>query len=106
MKEFGPDSLHAQFWEMVIHAYEGETDKARDWIERIEKQSYSEDTIPPFLLAYLWALLGERNKVFFYLDKAYTERDPHMQALQLPIVPEEIRFDPRYEQLLKKMGLK
>lgn len=104
-KEFGPDSLDIQFWEMVIHALKGETDKPREWIEQIEEQPNWESIINPFDMALSWAFLGETEKVFFYLDKAYEKRDVNMTILKTTPFLDDYRSDPRYDQLLKKMGL-
>jgi serine/threonine protein kinase/Flp pilus assembly protein TadD len=105
-KEFGPDSLEKQGWEMAIRAIKGETDKAREWIEHIEKQPNWETIINPFNMAIFWAFFGEAEKVFFYLDKAYEKRDMSMLALKTTSFLDDYRSDPRYEQLLEKMGLK
>jgi len=50
--------------------------------------------------------LGETEKVFFYLDKAYEKRDVSMFTLKTAPYLDDYRSDPRYEQLLIKMGLK
>jgi len=57
-------------------------------------------------MACSWAVLGETEKVFFFLDKAYEKRDVSMFALKTIPYLDDYRSDPRYAQLLKKMGLK
>ena len=105
-KEFGPDSLEAKYWGLFIRALHGETDKAREWIEQFEEQPNWESIISPANMAFSWAVLGETEKVFFYLDKAYEKRDVGMVALKTIPYLDNYRSDPRYAQLLKKMGLK
>jgi len=104
-QEFGPDSLARQFWEQVIQTRRGKLDKAREFIERIEEQANWEGIISPFYMALFWSILGETEKVFFYLHKAYKEHDMTMLALKTIPSLDDYRSDPRYEQLLKKMGL-
>jgi tetratricopeptide (TPR) repeat protein len=61
--------------------------------------------IPPSLLATLSVALGKNDDAFEYLDKAYDERDWLMTMLKINTSFENIRSDPRYHALLKKMGL-
>jgi serine/threonine-protein kinase len=105
-KEYSPDSLYRQYWEMAIQALKGEPDKAREWIENIEKKPDEETAIGPFMVAMIWALLDSAEKVFSYLDKAFEIRDVDMAFLQYVPFLDEYRTDPRYKQLLEKMGLK
>lgn len=49
--------------------------------------------------------LGETEKVFFYLDRAYEKRDVSMFWLQTIPYLDDYCSDPRYVQLLIKMGL-
>ena len=104
--EFGPDSLLVKYWEMLIYAIKGETDTAREWIEQIEERTDLEGIISPSIMALLWSTLDEKEKVFLYLDKAYEIRDVNMFWINALPFLDEYRSDPRYEQLLKKMGLK
>lgn len=105
-KEFGPDSLETQFWDQGIRVLKGENNKAREWLEQIEERTDLEGIISPFKMALSWAFLGETEKVFFYLDKAYEKRDVSMFTLKTTPFLDDYRSDPRYEQLLEKMGLK
>ncbi len=105
-KEFSPDSPELKAWEMASRGLRGETDAFREWIENLEKQPNWEDIIRPFYAALCWAILGEADKIFFYLDKAYENRSELLSILQLYPYLEEYRSDPRYEQLLEKLGLR
>jgi hypothetical protein len=106
IKEFSPDSPLLKAWEMAVRGLKGETDAFREWIENMEKQPIWEIIVSPFYAALGWAILGETDKVFFYLDKAYENRSVLLSTLQLYSYFEEYRSDPRYEQLLEKMGMK
>lgn len=105
-KEFGPDSPELEAWEMVVRGLKGETDAIREWIENMEKQPDWENNVNPFIAALAWAILGEADKVFFYLDIAYEKRSVSMFIMQTSSVFDAYRSDPRYEKLLEKMGLK
>ena len=49
--------------------------------------------------------LGEVDKAFEWLEKAYVERDGNLIFISAPAPFDLFSPDPRYKQLLKKMGL-
>ena len=52
-----------------------------------------------------FALLGNRDKTFAYLEKAYNDRDPDLIiALRSPAMG-NLRSDPRYKDLVRRIGL-
>lgn len=59
----------------------------------------------PFWLAVACGALGEMDRAFQYLDQAVEEHDSCL--LYLSAIPRDIgwRGDPRYEQLLRRIGL-
>jgi serine/threonine protein kinase/tetratricopeptide (TPR) repeat protein len=58
----------------------------------------------PAEVAADFARLGERDKAFFWLEKAY---DEHLIPFYIKVQPafDNIRSDPRYADLLRRMGL-
>jgi len=51
-------------------------------------------------------MLGEKDKAFEWLDKAYDERDgQNITLLKLDPYYRNLRGDPRYSAMLHKMGL-
>jgi len=59
----------------------------------------------PTLIGMIYAALGDKDKVFGWLENAYQERD--WGLAQLKVCPEfdSVRSDPRYADLLKRMNL-
>ena len=68
---------------------------------RIELSVPADD---PAEVAADFARLGERDKAFFWLEKAY---DEHLIPFYIKVQPafDNIRSDPRYADLLRRMGL-
>jgi cell division inhibitor SulA len=48
---------------------------------------------------------GETNKAFEWLERAYQERDPGLNQLKLDPLLKSLRSEPRYTELLTRMGL-
>jgi TolB-like protein/DNA-binding winged helix-turn-helix (wHTH) protein/Tfp pilus assembly protein PilF len=55
-------------------------------------------------IAQDYAALGERDKTFEWLEKAFPEHDPGMDRLKWPAF-ESLRDDPRFQDLLRRMNL-
>jgi Major intrinsic protein len=63
---------------------------------------------PPFpssVVASLYARLGERDKAIEYLQKAYENRDGGMLLLNSDPSFDAIRSDPRFQELVRRVGL-
>ena len=54
----------------------------------------------------LHAGLGDRSAAFKWLEKAYQERSPGMTWLKVEPMLDNIRSDPRYADLLHRVGLR
>jgi hypothetical protein len=89
----------------MAYALSGQTAKARESLsklfERIGDGYYS-----PTSIAEIYCALGDRERVFEYLEKAYRERDV---SLVMPaLVPpwcDFIKSDPRYHDLMERVGV-
>jgi serine/threonine protein kinase/tetratricopeptide (TPR) repeat protein len=59
----------------------------------------------PTEVAEVYALMGERNKAFEYLEKAYAEEDVELMAcIRFPAF-DLLRSDPRFKDLMRRLGL-
>ena len=89
----------------VIHARMGDLAKARELLERCLK--HAEQTyFSPYFLAYAWIAVGDNDKALELLWKAYEERDSNLPYIAVDqTFLEEIRTQPRFRELLRKMGL-
>lgn len=80
---------------------EDETLKMLDQLSKLSQQRY----VSSLYKALVYAGLGKKNQAFEYLDKAYDERESWMVTLKTAPFMDILRSDPRYEALIKKMGM-
>jgi tetratricopeptide (TPR) repeat protein len=72
---------------------------ARD-LERSHREYVSS-----YSIADSYALLGDRTQAFYYLDKAYIERDMWLTGIKAERDFDVLHSDPRYADMLRRMGL-
>jgi adenylate cyclase len=73
-------------------------------IRRFEDQTDKPD-IPDFQGAVLYAKVGNKNKAFECLEKSYQTREAWMSLLQVDPGLDSVRDDPRFDELVKRVGL-
>src|SRR3984893_1752378 len=73
-------------------------------IER-RKQLPQRRYVDPADIAYTYARLGDKDQVFYWLNKAYSEKAEGLQFIKIAKPMDPLRSDPRYIDLLKRMGL-
>lgn len=56
-------------------------------------------------IALIYAALGDKDESFRWLEKAYTERSSFMTSLKYWSVFDSLRGDPRFGDLLRRVGL-
>ncbi len=61
--------------------------------------------VSPYELAGIYVALGDKAQAFDYLEKAYSEHSFHLVQLNVAPQFESIRSDPRFQDLVKRIGL-
>jgi pentatricopeptide repeat protein len=89
---------------IIGHCMAGKYKKAMELMQELkerEKNEYIAFTLTGIALAHL----GELDDSFAYLEKAFAEREPLLLALKYqPWVPASIKKDPRFEEIIKRVG--
>ena len=67
----------------------------------MSKQNYRE----PCDIALIYARLGQKEQAFAWLEEAYVDRDPELIELRMHPMYDGLRSDPRFEELVKRIGL-
>jgi len=90
-------------WVGLDCALFGKNDEAMEKIQLIEDY-YTKHTAGEVMIAGLYMTLGEFDKTFEWLNKAYKARVSRLTYIYSFPFWEPIRSDPRYKALIKKMG--
>jgi len=75
------------------------------WLLDYRTEQAKRQYVSPTRFARLHARLGETDKAFDWLEKAYQERDGQLIWLKVSQNWDPIRDDPRFQDLLRRMNL-
>ncbi|MBI3327479.1 MAG: tetratricopeptide repeat protein, partial [Nitrospinae bacterium] len=92
-------------WDLgYASAVSGKRDQARQVLAELHERAQHTYVKP---LAFAWIAIGldEKDQAFTWLEKAYEDRDPYLTLLNADPVYDNLRADPRFTALLKKIGL-
>ena len=81
----------------------GQRSKAEQVLEELLKSS-KERYIPPYHIALVYNGLGMRDETIAWLERGYNEREPKMVFLKVEPKWNNLRNDPRFIDLLRRVG--
>jgi tetratricopeptide (TPR) repeat protein len=87
-----------------VYAKSGGRDTIKDVAElrqKLAQRRYVDKT----WIANLYAVLGDKDQAFLWLEKAYAQKAEGLQLIKSTRAMDSLRSDPRYADLLKRMGL-
>ena len=87
-----------------MYALAGNKVEAHRIIDRLQAESNKRYS-PPLHIAMIYATLGEDDKAFTWLEKAYDEHSTWLINLNVEASWDKIRSDPRFYNLLGRVGL-
>ena len=70
-----------------------------------EIKKYERGIGSPIAIAGVYAKLGESDKAFEWLEKGFTERSVDITYLKVDTSFDNVRSDPRFEAMLRRIGL-
>jgi TolB-like protein/Tfp pilus assembly protein PilF len=91
----------------LAHAYitMGKRAKAEEILHDFLRQS-KKNYVSPYMIATIYAGLGDKEKAFDFLEKAYQERSPDIPYfLKTDLRLDTLRSDPRFQDLVRRVGL-
>jgi tetratricopeptide (TPR) repeat protein len=85
----------------AVSGHRQEAEKIARDLQGLSKQRY----VSPYHSAMLYAGLGERDEAFRLLEKAYEDREGRMSIIKLAPEFDGLRSDPRFADLIRRVGL-
>jgi tetratricopeptide (TPR) repeat protein len=82
----------------------GSIEQAEQMIQRVSEFGQT-NYISPCDVAVSHLGLGDKDKVFWWLEKAYAERDEGLMWLKIDPIYDDVRNDPRFADLLRRVNL-
>ncbi len=85
----------------AVSGKKAETMKLAEAFKAAAKKRY----IPPTYFGMLFAGLGDKDKALVWLEKAFEERADGLTWLNVEPMLDEVRSDPRFQDLIRRIGL-
>jgi TolB-like protein/Flp pilus assembly protein TadD len=87
------------------YAGAGRRDAAQALLDELLRLS-QDRYVPPHAFVTIYIGLGDRDKAFEWLEKSYAERSNSLVWLGVGSLFDSLRSDPRFDDLLRRVGLK
>ncbi|HKM89228.1 MAG TPA: hypothetical protein VJX29_01335 [Candidatus Acidoferrales bacterium] len=88
------------------HAYGVSGDRASAVKSLTDLKAMAEKRrVPPLYFAPIYVGLGDHDQAMRWLEKAYEERIDYLVFLNVEPMSDPLRSDPRFQQLLHRIGL-
>jgi TolB-like protein/DNA-binding winged helix-turn-helix (wHTH) protein len=99
-------SSSAQNVVALAHAYSviGKKAEANKILRGLEGK-LKQTSASSYTMATLYAGLGENDKAFDFLEKAYAQKSFEIPSVKSDILLDSLRTDPRFQDLLRRVGL-
>jgi tetratricopeptide (TPR) repeat protein len=103
----GRNESDPEYAAQVAEAYArmGRPEEARRIMNTIESSSLHDGYASHFALAAVYGWLGDKDKAFSLLEKGYAERNPRLIYIKSDPILDPLRSDPRFTDLLRRIGL-
>jgi TolB-like protein/Flp pilus assembly protein TadD len=87
----------------AAHAAAGHLDAAQKILEQLNELS-KQRRVNPYIAGRIYAALGKKDEALRWLEIAYRQRDPWMLLLKTEAGFDDLRSDPRFQDLLRRMN--
>jgi serine/threonine protein kinase/Flp pilus assembly protein TadD len=86
---------------LAVAGKRADAHKIIDELTESSKRNY----VSPYYVAGIHSALGEQDRAFEWLEKAYQVKDDELSSVRIDPNLDSVRSDPRYADLLRRMGL-
>jgi TolB-like protein/Flp pilus assembly protein TadD len=88
----------------LAYAVSGQKEQAQKVVDTL-KASARKRYIPPTYFGILYAGLGDKDETLVWLEKAFQERADLLTWLNVEPMMDDVRSDPRFQDLIRRIGL-
>ena len=79
----------------------GDRTGALEALRQLQRRPY----VSPWLVAIVYAELGDKDRAFYWLEKAYEGREHDLAFSNVWPMFDSLRPDPRFKNLINRIGL-
>ena len=97
------DGIHISSRLVYLYGRMGQKDKARAELRKLEAMSGTQ-ALDPVLMARAYTGMGNNDAALSALEKGYAQRSNLLTALKVEPVYDPLRDDPRFQELLRRVG--
>jgi tetratricopeptide (TPR) repeat protein len=90
-------------WLACYYTACGKPAEARAMAEELEQRA-AQQYVDGHFMAIAYAGLGDKDRAFYWLERAFEERAIMLQQVQVEPFLDPVRDDPRYDDLLRRMN--
>jgi len=101
MAEAEPDATTKLALLVIIYTATGKTELSKQTFAQYLRNPPDSD----YYLASMYAIVGDRDRAFEHLDRLYERRAPDLLLLRVEPLFANLRGDPRYKALLRRLKL-
>ena len=100
----GAAAVDATLWLAMAYARAGRTREAEQQLADVMSES-STQHIPYMFFAYVYAALGQDDRAFEMLDRAYRDREIGLAYIRATVWLEPLRSDRRFQEMVHRVGV-
>ena len=103
-RQLNPDDPHVVALLARLYAISGKRDEALRTLSQLKSMA-RERYVADYSIALIYAALGEKDQAFELLEKSYRDHTVDMLTLHYDPLIDNLRSDPRFGDLLRRIGL-
>jgi tetratricopeptide (TPR) repeat protein len=98
-----PGDLRVKGHLAMVYADAGDKARAQHILEEFKEKARRE-YVTPIALAWAYMAVGDLDGAFASMDKMYEQRNPELIFLNAHVIHDRLRGDPRFRELMRKIG--
>ena len=87
-----------------FYARAGRRDEALKTVDLLNQQIEKGEYVPPLNLGWLYGALGDNDKAFFWLERAFDEQETKLTHIKFAPAWDPLRSDPRFADLERRLN--